>query len=41
LNKVIGIKNGKIEDKCLLDIHEGGHILHGVPAFDWIDKILI
>ncbi|MGB9596950.1 MAG: alpha/beta hydrolase family protein [Candidatus Poribacteria bacterium] len=28
------------EDKCLLDIHDGGHIFHGIPAFDWFDKIL-
>ncbi len=28
------------EDKCLLDIHDGGHIFHGVTAFEWIDKYL-
>jgi len=28
------------EDKCLLDIHDGGHVFHGVPALDWIDKVL-
>ena len=28
------------EDKCLLDIHDGGHVFHGVPAFDWFDKVL-
>lgn len=28
------------EDKCLLDIHEGGHVFHGKPAFDWFDKFL-
>jgi len=28
------------EDKCLLDIHDGGHVLHGVAAFEWIDRYL-
>jgi hypothetical protein len=28
------------EDKCLLDIHEGGHVFHGVPALDWFGKYL-
>ncbi|MGQ9608360.1 MAG: alpha/beta hydrolase family protein [bacterium] len=28
------------EDKCLLDIHDGGHIFYGVTAFEWIDKVL-
>jgi len=28
------------EDKCLLDIHDGGHVFHGVAGMEWIDKTL-
>jgi hypothetical protein len=28
------------EDKCLLDIHDGGHVFHGVASMAWIDKVL-
>lgn len=28
------------EDKCLLDIHDGGHVFHGVVGMEWIDKTL-
>lgn len=28
------------EDKCLLDIYDGGHIFYGATAFEWIEKYL-
>jgi hypothetical protein len=28
------------EDKCLLDIHDGGHEFRGKTSFEWIDRIL-
>jgi len=28
------------DDKCLLDIHDGGHVFHGVTSLEWIDGTL-
>lgn len=28
------------KERCLLDIHDGGHVFHGKKAFEWIDRTL-
>lgn len=27
------------EDKCLLDVHDGGHVFDGKAAFEWFEKV--
>ncbi|MCX7824335.1 MAG: alpha/beta hydrolase family protein [Verrucomicrobiae bacterium] len=33
--EVFGVPN-----KVTLDVHDGGHVFHGTPAFEWIDREL-
>jgi hypothetical protein len=28
------------EERCILDVHDGGHVFHGKVAFEWIDRII-
>jgi hypothetical protein len=30
----------RAEERCVLDIHDGGHVFNGDPAFEWIRKAL-
>lgn len=29
-----------VEDKVLLDVHDGGHVFHGTVSLEWIEKAL-